>query len=83
VPALFYSPFWLDPSDLHRVAAGTQISSRPLAQNFAIASGDWPHDRVIYEEVWAEAISRWSPKGSVPSRWGDEGIARIKQILCE
>jgi hypothetical protein len=38
---------------------------------------------VIYEEVWAEAISRMVTKGISPEQAGDQGIARIKQILSE
>ena len=81
--ALLDQPYWLDPSDPHRMAAVMQMSSRPLAHNYATASGDWRHDRVIYEEVWAKAISRIVTKGISPERAVDEAIARIKEMLSE
>ena len=31
MPKLLEQPFWLDPSDPHRMAAVMQVSSRPLA----------------------------------------------------
>ena len=46
MPKLLDQPFWLDPSDRHRMAAVMQVASRPLAHNYAVASGDWRHDQV-------------------------------------
>ena len=40
IPTLLDQPFWLDPSDPHRMAAVMQVKSRPLAHNYAAASGD-------------------------------------------
>jgi multiple sugar transport system substrate-binding protein len=78
MPALLDQPFWLDPSDPHRMASVMQAASRPLGYNYAAASGDRGHDRVSTENVWGRAIYRIAAEQAV-----DEAIARIKQILSE
>ena len=83
MPKLLEQPFWLDPSDPHRMAAVMQISSRPLPHDYAQASGDWRHDRVWQEYIWAKAIHRVAAEGISPEQAVDEAIARIKQILAE
>ena len=80
---LLDQPFWLDPSDPHRMAAVMQVSSRPLAHNYAAVSGDWRHDLVEQENVWGKAIHRVAAEGISPEQAVDEAIARIKQILAE
>jgi multiple sugar transport system substrate-binding protein len=81
--ALRDQPFWLDPSDPHRMAGVMQISLRPLAHDYAMASGDWRHDRVQTERVWQKAVYRVAAEGISPEQAVDEVIARIKQILAE
>jgi len=83
IPALSEQPFWLDPSDPHRMASAIQAQARPLAQNYAAASGNWRHQLVNQEFVWATAIHRIVTKGISPEQAVDEAIARIKQILAE
>jgi multiple sugar transport system substrate-binding protein len=83
IPKLLEQPFWLDPSDPHRMAAVMQLSSRPLAHNYAAASGDWRHQLVDRERVWAKAIQRVVADGVSSEQAVDEAIARIKQILSE
>jgi multiple sugar transport system substrate-binding protein len=80
---LLDQPFWLDPRDPHRMAAVMQIASRPLAHNYAAASGEWRHDLVEQEYVWAKAIHRVAAEGISPEQAVDEAIARIKQILSQ
>jgi multiple sugar transport system substrate-binding protein len=80
---LLDAPFWLDPSDPHRMASVMQVSSRPLALHYAAASGDWRHDRVHQERVWGKAIHRIATEGITPEQAVDEAIARIKEILSE
>jgi multiple sugar transport system substrate-binding protein len=80
---LVEQPFWLDPSDPHRMAAVMQVSSRPLPHNYAAASGDLRHDRVEREHVWAKAINRIVTERIAPAQATYEAIARIKQILAE
>jgi len=80
---LLNQPFWLDPSDPHRMASVMQVSSRPLALHYAAASGDWRHDRAHQERVWGTAIHRVAAEGVSPEQAVDEAIARIKEILSE
>jgi multiple sugar transport system substrate-binding protein len=80
---LLDQPFWLDPSDPHRMAAVMQVSSRPLAHNYAAVSGNWRHDLVEQENVWGKAAHRIAAEGISPEEAVDEAIARIKQILAE
>ena len=80
---LLDAPFWLDPSDPHRMAAVMQIASRPLGHGYGPASGDFRHDRIWQELVWAKAIHRVAAEGISPEQAVDEAIARIKQILSE
>ena len=83
IPKLLEQPYWLDPSDPHRMAAVMQLSSRPLAHNYAAASGDWRHQLVDQERVWAKAVQRVASEGVSPEQAVDEAIARIKQILSD
>jgi multiple sugar transport system substrate-binding protein len=80
---LLDQPFWLDPSDPHQMAAVMQVSSRPLAHNYAATSGNWRHDLVEQQNVWGQAIHRVAAEGISPQQAVDEAIARIKQILAE
>jgi multiple sugar transport system substrate-binding protein len=80
---LLDSPFWLDPSDGHLMAAVMQVSSRPLLHNYAAASGNWRHELVDQKFVWPKAIHRVVTEGISPEQAVDEAIARIKQILSE
>jgi multiple sugar transport system substrate-binding protein len=80
---LLESPFWLDPSDRHHMAAVMQISARPMAHDYAAATGNWRHDRVETERVWAKAIHRVAADGVSPEQAVDEAIARVKEILAE
>ena len=83
MPKLLDQPFWLDPSDPHRMASVMQVASRPLPHNYSMVSGNWRHDLVWQEGVWAKAIHRIVTEGISPEQAVDEAIARIKQILAE
>jgi multiple sugar transport system substrate-binding protein len=80
---LLDQPFWLDPSDPHRMAAVMQVASRPMQYDHTQALGDSRHDRVWQEWTWAKAIHRVAVDGITPEQAVDEAIARIKQILSE
>jgi multiple sugar transport system substrate-binding protein len=80
---LIDQPFWLDPSDPHRMAAVMQVSSRPPTYEYGAALGDPRHDRVWQEWTWADAIHRVAAEGISPEQAVDEAIARIKEILSE
>jgi multiple sugar transport system substrate-binding protein len=83
ISALLEQPLWLDPGDPHRMAAAMQINSRPLAHNYAGASGNRRHDRIEQEHVWAKAIYGVATGRINPEQAVDEAIARVKQILSE
>ena len=83
IPALLDSPFWLDPSDRHHMAAAMQAATRPLAHFYTAASGDLGHNEIYNEGVWAKAIHRIVTEGISPEQAVDQAIARIKQILAE
>ena len=80
---LLDQPFWLDPSDPHRMASVMQAKLRPLAIDYAGASGNWRHDQVVQKQVWPQAIDRIVTEGTSPEQAVDEAIARINQILSE
>jgi multiple sugar transport system substrate-binding protein len=83
MPKLLKQPYWLDPSDPHRMAAVMQLDSRPLAQEDAVASGNWRYIRIDQEQVWAKVIHRIITEDISPEQAVDEAIARIKQLLSE
>jgi multiple sugar transport system substrate-binding protein len=83
MPALLAQPFWLDPSDPHRMASVMQADARPLLHHYPTASGDWRHEQVTSEYVWGKAIHRVAAEGIGPAQAVDEAIARIKEILAE
>ena len=82
---LLEQPFWLDPSDPHQMASVMQMSSRSLAREYAYAaiSGNWRHQLVNQEHVWAQAVHRIVTEGISPEQAVDEAVVRIKQILSE
>jgi multiple sugar transport system substrate-binding protein len=83
MPKLLEQPFWLDPSDPHRMAAVMQAGARPMRHDYATVTGNWQHDRAYQERVWAKAVHRVAAEGITPEQAVDEAIARIKQILSE
>ena len=80
---LLDQPFWLDPSDPHRMAAVMQVSSRPPNYDYTVALGDWRHDRIWQEFPWAKAIHRIATDDISPEQAVDDAIAQVKQILSE
>jgi multiple sugar transport system substrate-binding protein len=83
ISKLLDQPFWLDPSDRHRMASVMQVASRPLAHDYGAASGNWRHDLVSQQNIWGKAIHRVAADGVSPEQAVDEAIARIKEILSE
>ena len=79
MPKLLQQPFWLDPSDPHRMAAAMQFLSSRRSYSYSVASGDPRHLIVSGERVWAKAIHRVVADGITPEEAVDEAIARIKQ----
>jgi multiple sugar transport system substrate-binding protein len=83
MPKLLEAPFWLDPSDRHRMAAAMQVDSRPMQYNYARVTGNWRYDHVSRKLIWPNAVHRVVAEGISPEQAVDEAIARIKQILSE
>jgi multiple sugar transport system substrate-binding protein len=83
MPKLLDAPFWLDPSDPHRMAAAMQAAARPMPYDYIVVTGDWRYERVWGERIWGKAIHRVVTEGISPEQAVDEAIARIKQILSE
>jgi multiple sugar transport system substrate-binding protein len=83
ISKLLEQPFWLDPSDPHRMAAVMQVALRPLTHNYAAASGNFRHDVVEQRNVWETAVHDAATGKATPEQAVDEAIARIKQILTE
>ena len=65
---LLDQPFWLDPSDPHRMAAVMQVSIAPAGSRLRRASGDWRHDLVWQEGSGRRRSTASSPRASAPSR---------------
>jgi multiple sugar transport system substrate-binding protein len=83
LPALLETPFWLDPSDPHRMRSAVQFLTLSHSQEYVVLSGDWRHGKVDHEFVWEKTIHRSVTEGITPEQGVDEAIARIKQILSE
>jgi multiple sugar transport system substrate-binding protein len=81
MPKLLDAPFWLDPSDPHRMASAMQLLTQPRSYEYVTVSGDWRHAEAQY--VWSEAVHRVASDGISPEQAVDDAIARIKQILSE
>jgi multiple sugar transport system substrate-binding protein len=67
-------PFWLDPSDPHRMRSAMQLLSQPRSYDYVAASGDWWHaESLPWSEEgggdpWPEAVHRVAVEGSPQSR---------------
>jgi multiple sugar transport system substrate-binding protein len=76
-------PFWLDPSDPHRMHAAIQILTRPHLIDLGIRDNEWRSSGIWRENVWGKAVHRVVTEGITPEQAVDEAIARIKEILSE
>ena len=83
MPALLQAPYWLDPSDPHRMRSAMQLLTQPRAGSYVPLSGEWRHSKVEQEDVWPKAIHRVAADGISPEQAIDEAIARIKEILAK
>jgi multiple sugar transport system substrate-binding protein len=81
MPKLLEAPFWLDPSDPHRMRSAIQLLTQPRSYDYVAVSGDWRHDEASF--AWPEAVHRVAAEGISPEQAVDEAIARIKQTLAE
>ena len=77
-------PFWLDPSDPHRMRAAMQMLTRPHAYaGLGVRDDEARSGPIGEEEIWGNAVHRVAAEGISPEQAIDEAIARIKQILSE
>jgi multiple sugar transport system substrate-binding protein len=81
MPKLLDAPFWLDPSDPHRMAAAMQFLTRARSQALALAAGDWRYGLPDRENLWGNAVHRVVTEGISPEQAVDEAIAPIKELL--
>jgi multiple sugar transport system substrate-binding protein len=81
---LLDQPFWLDPTDPHRMRAAMQLLERPhVVTDVGIRDQEWRSSRIYQENVWGKAVQRVAAEGITPEQAVDEAIARIKEILSE
>ncbi len=89
MPKLLDAPFWLDPSDPHRMRSAIQLLTRPRSYEYVVAAGDWRYNKSLPwsqeggGDPWPDAVHRVVTEGITPEQAVDETIARIKQILAE
>jgi multiple sugar transport system substrate-binding protein len=81
---LLDQPFWLDPTDPHRMRAAVQLLGRQhLVADVGIRDHEWQSSKLLEENVWGTAVHRVVADGITPEQAVDEAIARIKEILNE
>ncbi len=80
---LVEQPFWLDPSDPHRMRAAIQDLTQPQLLNMDVRDHEWQSGPIWDENVWGKAVHRVVTEGISPAQAVDDAIARIKQILRE
>jgi multiple sugar transport system substrate-binding protein len=81
---LVEQPFWLDPSDPHRMRAAIQILTRAHhSPGPGVRDQEWRSDRIIEEEIWGNAVHRVAADGISPEQAIDEAIGRIKEIFSD
>jgi multiple sugar transport system substrate-binding protein len=80
---LVEQPFWLDPTDPHRMRAAIQILERPHLMNMDVRDHERQSGPIWDENVWGNAVHRVVADGISPEQAVDEAIARIKEILSE
>ena len=72
---LVEQPFWLDPSDPHRMRAAIQIMTHPQLMNMDVRDQEWRSGPIWQENVWAKAVHRVAADGISPAQAVDEAIA--------
>jgi multiple sugar transport system substrate-binding protein len=81
---LIDQPFWLDPSDPHRMRSAMQTLSQPHSYRWWGIRRD--HERrfdLAEPQIMAAAVHRVAAEGWSAEQAVDEAITRIKQILNE
>jgi multiple sugar transport system substrate-binding protein len=78
---LIEQPFWLNPSDPHRMRGAIQLLTRQHLLVMNVRDHEWQSGPI--GGVWGNAVHRVVTEGMSPEQAVDEAIARIKQILNE
>jgi multiple sugar transport system substrate-binding protein len=78
---LVEQPFWLNPSDPHRMRAAIQIMTQPHLLDMDVRDNEWRSGPIWGENVWGKAVHRVVADGISPAQAVDDAIARVKQIL--
>jgi multiple sugar transport system substrate-binding protein len=74
-------PWWLDPSDPHRVAYTTQVLLRPTFPTFWVFNPAYAH--VQNEHVWQVAWADIMKDGAKPQDAADKAFKRIEEIFAK
>jgi multiple sugar transport system substrate-binding protein len=80
---LLDQPFWLDPSDPHRMRSVMQVATHPNGYSWwglPDAQRQLANDYML---ALTTAVHRVGAEGLTPEQAVDEAITRIKQILSE
>jgi multiple sugar transport system substrate-binding protein len=80
---LVEQPFWLDPTDPHRMRGAIQILTQPHLMDMDVRDHERQSGPIWDENVWGTAVHRVVADGITPEQAVDEAIGRIKQILAE
>jgi multiple sugar transport system substrate-binding protein len=81
---LIDQPYWLDPSDPHRMRSAMQTLTQPHSYSWWGIRPD--HERrfdLAEPQIMATAVNRVAAEAWSAERAVDEAIARVKQILAE
>ncbi len=86
LPKLLDAPFWLDPSDPHRMRSAMQLLTQPRSYDYVAASGNWQLAKSLPwskegGDPWPDAVHRVVTEGITPEQAVDEKIAQIKEIV--
>ena len=71
MPKLLEAPFWLDPSDPHRIRAAMQLLTWPQSRSYVALTGDWRHSKVEMD-VGPKAVHRVATVELTPEQAVDE-----------
>jgi hypothetical protein len=80
---LIEQPFWLDPSDPHRLRSAIQILTRPNQVDVGVGDNEARSGQIWQENVWGKAAHRVVTDGISPEQVVDGAVARIKEIVSE
>ena len=81
---LVEQPFWLDPSDPHRMRSAVQTLTQPHNYGWwGVRDADIRRFNRAKPRIFGTAVHRVAAEGISPAQAVDEAIARIKQLLSE